>query len=76
VSVVPVRDNAEELLERDGAVILPEPGAGTSALPVPAFRLEAGEVLVVDDHRWRHGRTASTGPRGRDMMTVLTAGAW
>jgi gamma-butyrobetaine dioxygenase len=76
VSVIPALGDAAELLERDGAVILPEPRAGTSALPVPAFRLEAGEVLVVDDHRWRHGRTASTGPRGRDVMTVLTAGAW
>ncbi|MFQ1002885.1 TauD/TfdA family dioxygenase [Modestobacter sp. SSW1-42] len=41
----------------------------------PRFRLDAGEVLVVDNHRLLHGREAFTGRRDMDVLTVLTADA-
>ncbi|MCZ2814126.1 MULTISPECIES: TauD/TfdA family dioxygenase [unclassified Modestobacter] len=43
---------------------------------VPHFRLEAGEVLVVDNYRCLHGRDPFTGQRDVDVLTVMTADAW
>lgn len=40
------------------------------------FRLEAGELLVLDNYRFLHGRDAFSGPRRMHVLTVRTTDAF
>lgn len=59
-----------ELLDRYADLL------ATATETIPRFRLEAGEVLVVDNYRFLHGRDPFTGHREIHVLTVLSADAW
>lgn len=42
----------------------------------PRFRLEAGEVLAIDNYRCLHGRDGYTGRREVEVLTALSAHSW
>lgn len=42
----------------------------------PRFRLERGDVLVLDNYRYLHGRDGFQGRRLVHVMTVLSSDAW
>ncbi len=47
-----------------------------AAAAAPRFRLEASEILVVDNYRVLHGRDAFRGRRSMCILTVLSSDAW
>lgn len=42
----------------------------------PRFRLDTGEVLVLDNYRFLHGRDAFRGERRAYVLTVRSRDAW
>ncbi|MFC9975718.1 TauD/TfdA family dioxygenase [Spirillospora sp. NPDC127200] len=65
----PDEDRTRAMLERfEHAVHRAEP-------VLPRFRLEEGDVLVLDNHRCWHGRDPHTGDRVVEILTLLTADA-
>jgi gamma-butyrobetaine dioxygenase len=47
-----------------------------AAAAAPRFRLETGELLVVDNYRMLHGRDGFRGRREMCILTVLSSDAW
>ena len=47
-----------------------------AAAAAPRFRLETGEILVVDNYRMMHGRDGFRGRRSLCVLTVQSAEAW
>ncbi len=47
-----------------------------TAAATPRFRLEAGELLVIDNYRVLHGRDGFRGRREMCILTVLSSDAW
>jgi gamma-butyrobetaine dioxygenase len=47
-----------------------------AAAAAPRFRLESGELLVVDNYRMLHGRDGFRGRREMSILSVLSSDAW
>lgn len=47
-----------------------------AAAAAPRFRLETGDLLVVDNNRMLHGRDGFRGRREMSILTVLSSDAW
>ncbi|MFT4287184.1 TauD/TfdA family dioxygenase [Nocardioides sp.] len=58
------------MLDRYAAVV------EAMAARAPRFRLDAGDVLVLDNYRYLHGRDAFVGARSLQVTTVVSTDAW
>ncbi|NMI01995.1 TauD/TfdA family dioxygenase [Pseudonocardia acidicola] len=66
----PRRDSHAALLDEYSDVL------ATAAECAPRFRLEAGELLAMDNYRFLHGRDGFRGERQVHVLTVRSADAW